>query len=127
MPIRMAIPPGFRTWIPNCGPCFVTRKKNKVGKGDRLPNPAATSKPTGIAADTRNDGANALPLRSWMSMPRIAVLAAIAAVAIGGLALLLVAEGEFALPGALRTSSAAPAPAFVGSEACGGCHATETA
>ena len=60
-------------------------------------------------------------------MPRIAVLTAVAAVAMGGLALLLVAEGEFALPGALRTSSVAPAPAFVGSEACAGCHQAETA
>lgn len=59
-------------------------------------------------------------------MPRIAVLAAIAAVAIGGLALLLAAEGELALPGTLRTS-AAPALAFVGSEACAGCHQAETA
>src|SRR5712675_3606887 len=62
-----------------------------------------------------------------MSMPRIAVLAAVAVVAIGGLALLLVAEGEFALPGAKRTSSAAAPAAFVGSEACAGCHQTETA
>jgi predicted CXXCH cytochrome family protein len=60
-------------------------------------------------------------------MPWIAVLTAVAAVAMGGLALLLVAEGEFALPGALRISSVAPAPAFVGSEACAGCHQAETA
>jgi tetratricopeptide (TPR) repeat protein len=105
----------------------VARNKGRVDKSDKLPKRAATSKPTGIAADARNDGAHPLPLRSWMSMPRITVLAAVAVVAIGGLALLLVAEGESALPGALRTSSAAPAPAFVGSEACAGCHQTETA
>jgi predicted CXXCH cytochrome family protein len=105
----------------------VARNKGRAGKSDKLSKRAATSKLPGIAADARNDGANALPVRSWMSMPRIAVLAAVAVVAIGGLALLLVAEGELALPGALRTGSAAPAPAFVGSEACAGCHQTETA
>jgi predicted CXXCH cytochrome family protein len=105
----------------------VARNKGRADKSDKLSKRAAASKPAEIDASARNDGANALPLRSWMSMPRIAVLAAVAVVAIGGLALLLVAEGEFALPGALRTSSAAPAPAFVGSEACAGCHQTETA
>jgi predicted CXXCH cytochrome family protein len=109
----------------------VTHNKGKSGKNDKRSKRAATSRPVGIAAgiapDARNDGANALPLRSWASMPRIAVLAAVAVVAIGGLALLLVAEGEFALPAALRTGSAALAPAFVGSEACAGCHQAETA
>ena len=55
------------------------------------------------------------------------MFAAIAALAIGGLAFVFVTEGRFALPGALRTSSTAPAPAFVGSEACAGCHQAETA
>jgi predicted CXXCH cytochrome family protein len=105
----------------------VARKKGRVDKSDKVSKRAAASKPAGLDASTRNGGANALPLRSWTSMPRIAVLAAVAVVAIGGLALLLVAEGEFSLPGALRTSSAAPAPAFVGSEACAGCHQAETA
>jgi predicted CXXCH cytochrome family protein len=63
----------------------------------------------------------------WKSTLRIAMLAAIAALAIGGLAFVFVTEGRFALPGALRTSSTAPAPAFVGSEACAGCHQPEAA
>jgi predicted CXXCH cytochrome family protein len=105
----------------------VARNKGRTDKSDKLSKRAATSKPAAGAADARNDGANALPLRSWKSTPRIAVLAAVAVVAIGGLALLLVAEGELALPGALRTSSAAPAPTFVGSEACAECHQAETA
>jgi predicted CXXCH cytochrome family protein len=105
----------------------VARNKGRADKSDKLSKRAATSKPTGIDARARNDGASALPLRSRMSMPRTAVLVAVAVVAIGGLVLLMVAEGEFALPGALRTGSAAPAPAFVGSEACAGCHQAETA
>ena len=40
---------------------------------------------------------------------------------------MLVNEGRFALPEALRSGSPAPAPAFVGSQACAGCHQTETA
>ena len=58
---------------------------------------------------------------------RLAVFAAIAAFAIGGLALVLVNEGRFTLPEALRSGGPALAPAFVGSPACAGCHQTETA
>jgi predicted CXXCH cytochrome family protein len=60
-------------------------------------------------------------------MPRIATLAAVVALAIGGLALLFFARGGLALPEALRTRSAAPALTFVGSEACADCHRAETA
>jgi predicted CXXCH cytochrome family protein len=49
-----------------------------------------------------------------------------AAAAIGGLAL-FVAEGGLSLPAQLRTSSAIPALAFVGSDACADCHQAETA
>ena len=105
----------------------MARNKNRAGKKDRLPKHAATSKPTEITADTRSDDANTLPPRLWKSTLRIAMFAAIAALAIGGLAFVFVTEGRFALPGALRTSSTAPAPAFVGSEACAGCHQAETA
>ena len=45
----------------------------------------------------------------------------------GALALLLVTEGGFVLPKALRSSGVAPALAFVGSETCAGCHQAETA
>jgi predicted CXXCH cytochrome family protein len=54
-------------------------------------------------------------------------LAAVAALAVGGLAFALITEGGLPLPEALHMSSAAPAPAFVGSEACAGCHQAETA
>jgi predicted CXXCH cytochrome family protein len=54
------------------------------------------------------------------------VLATVAALA-GGLALLLATEGGLVLPKALRSSGAAPALAFVGSDACAGCHQAETA
>ncbi|WP_082905978.1 multiheme c-type cytochrome [Bradyrhizobium centrolobii] len=63
-----------------------------------------------------------------MSKPRLAALTVVAAaLAIGGLAFVFVAEGGFVLPKALRSSGAAPALAFVGSEACAGCHQAETA
>ena len=101
----------------------MARDKNRAGKGDKPSKHAATSRPA-----ARSDGAHTTrPLRSWKSTLRIAVFAAIAAFAIGGLAFVLVNEGRFALPEALRSGSPAPAPAFVGSQACAGCHQTETA
>jgi predicted CXXCH cytochrome family protein len=77
--------------------------------------------PTGSAADASHEKAN--PRRS-SKLKKIG-LAVIAAIAIGGLALPFVFNGEFGLPAALRTSSALPAPAFVGSEACADCHRAE--
>ena len=100
----------------------MARDKNRAGKDDKPSKHAATSRTA-----ARSDGAHTRPLRSWKSTSRIAVFAAIAAFAIGGLAFVLVNEGRFALPEALRSGSPAPAPAFVGSQACAGCHQTETA
>ena len=100
----------------------MARNKNRGGKHDKPSKHAATSRTA-----ARSDGAHTRPLRSWKSTSRIAVFAAIAAFAIGGLAFVLVNEGRFALPEALRSGSPAPAPAFVGSQACAGCHQTETA
>jgi hypothetical protein len=105
----------------------VKRDKNRAGKGDKPSKHAASSRPAQIAAAPRSDGAHARPLRSWKPTSRIAVFPAIAAFAIGGLAFVFVNEGRFSLPGALRSSSPAPTPAFVGSEACAGCHQPETA
>jgi predicted CXXCH cytochrome family protein len=107
----------------------VAPNKYKSSKNDKLSKHAATSRPAEISADARSDGAKTPPLRWWRSTPLKAVFAATAALAIGGLAFVFVTEGRLALPEALRTSSAAPAtaPAFVGSEACAGCHQTETA
>jgi predicted CXXCH cytochrome family protein len=104
----------------------VARKKGRIDKSDKLSKRAASSRPADAAADARNDAANALPRRSWTSKARVAALAAIAAVTGGGLSLFLISEGGLGLPEALRPMRAAPAPAFVGSEACADCHQAET-
>jgi hypothetical protein len=103
----------------NCRIETVARNKGRADKSEKLSKRAATLKPAGTAADARNDGANALSLRSWKSTPRLAVLAAIAAIAMSGLALPYFSK-------AFRAGATAPA-AFAGSEACAGCHPTETA
>ena len=100
----------------------MARDKNITGRGDKPSKHAAASRPA-----ARSDGAHTRSLRSWKSTLRLAVFAAIAAFAVGGLAFVLVNEGRFTLPEALRSGSPAPAPAFVGSQACAGCHQTETA
>ena len=105
----------------------MARKKSKTGKSDKLSKGSPTSRPAGTAADARIEAANTLPVRSWKPTSRIAALAAIAAVAIGGLSFLFVAERGFGLPEALRTTSVAPVAGFAGSEACADCHQAETA
>jgi hypothetical protein len=105
----------------------VARKKNRAGRSDKLSRRAATLKPAEIAAGARSDGAHTLPLRPWKSKPRLAALAAVAVVVVGGLTLLFVTEGRLALPEVFHASSAAPAPAFAGSGACADCHQAETA
>jgi len=55
------------------------------------------------------------------------LLAGIAAVALGGLCLLLASDARLPWLQALRTASAPPDLAFVGSEACADCHQTESA
>ena len=103
----------------------MAHNKNRRGKSNKLSKPAATSRAAGSAADARSAGTRTPTLRSWK--PRIIVLAAIAAIAIGGLAFVLVTQGGLPLPEALHISGAAPVPTFVGSEACAGCHQAETA
>lgn len=76
------------------------------------------------AASGKIDNVRQAPLRA---KPRIRPLATIAAFAVGGLLLLFVGVGGRHLAQALRTSSALPAPTFVGSEACADCHQAETA
>jgi len=105
----------------------VARNKNRAGKSDQRSSRTATLKPAELAADARSDRAYAPPPRSWKPKPRIAALVAVAALAIGGLASVFVTEGAFVLLKTLRTSGAAPALAFVGSDACAGCHQAETA
>ena len=55
------------------------------------------------------------------------MLAGIAAVTLGGLCLLLASDARLPWLQALRTASAPPDLAFVGSEACADCHQTESA
>jgi predicted CXXCH cytochrome family protein len=79
--------------------------------------------PSKAAASNIDDARSAL-LRL---KPRTATLATVGGAAISGLALLSIVHSGFPLPGWLRANSVPPAPAFVGSEACAGCHRAETA
>lgn len=97
----------------------MARKEIRADRSDRVSRRPSAS--TGAHAD----GARASPRRSWKSATRIVVLATVAALA--GVTLLFVTEDGFVLPKALRSSGASPALAFVGSEACAGCHQAETA
>ena len=104
----------------------MARNKRRAGRSDHTSRPSAKSKPNGTA-DARNDADNTPPQRWWKSTRRIAVVAAIAAVGLICLGLLFVTEAGFGLTEALRIKHAAPALAFVGSDACAGCHQAETA
>ncbi|WP_371260525.1 multiheme c-type cytochrome [Bradyrhizobium sp. Ec3.3] len=102
----------------------MARKKGRTGNRDEPSERAAPSRP---AADARNEAVSAQPHRSRTSKLRIAVFASIAAIAIGSLGVFLLGEERAGLPETLHRTSAATAPAFVGSEACGECHKTEAA
>ena len=104
----------------------MAHSKGRTGKSDKSKR-AATSRHAKTAADNRSSAVGAVPVRSWKSKPRIALLAAIAAIAIAGLTSLLIAEGGFGLPRAPGGTTTAPAPTFVGSQACADCHRSETA
>jgi predicted CXXCH cytochrome family protein len=94
----------------------VARNKGKTGKGDRRSLRRVDAKPAASGADARN-----APL---LSKPRIALLAAVAAMVVAGMAALFLVEGGLPVPEGLRASSARPA-ALVGSEACADCHQAE--
>jgi predicted CXXCH cytochrome family protein len=95
-------------------------RKDKTGKSDGRSQRTANAKLIVGKAE-----ASDAPLRSKR---RITALAALGAIAIGGAALLLVANGGLPLVEGLRTSGATPALAtFVGSEACANCHQKEVA
>ena len=95
----------------------MARSKGRTGKGNER-SLGRDAKPATSEADAR-DG----PL---LSKPRIALLAAVGAIVIAGLAALFLVEGGLPLPEGLRASSARP-PTFVGSEACADCHQAEAA
>lgn len=94
----------------------MARNKGKTGKGDRRSLRRVDAKPAASGADARN-----APL---LSKPRIALLAAVAAMVVAGMAALFLVEGVLPVPEGLRASSARPA-ALVGSEACADCHQAE--
>jgi predicted CXXCH cytochrome family protein len=94
----------------------VARNKGKTGKGDRRSLRRVDAKPAASGADARD-----APL---LSKPQIALLAAVAAMVVAGMAALFLVEGGLPVPEGLRASSARPA-ALVGSEACADCHQAE--
>ena len=96
----------------------MARNKGKTGKGDRRSLRRVDAKPAASGADARD-----APL---LSKPRIALLAAVAAMVVAGIAALFLVEGGLPVPEGLRASSARPA-ALVGSEACADCHQAEAA
>ncbi|OSI60262.1 hypothetical protein BSZ21_38440 [Bradyrhizobium canariense] len=100
---------------------MVARKKIKAGQNRRLSKRPPVSSPAEISTEIQSDGA-----RRWWRSAMGTALATVAVLA-GGLALLLVTEGGFVFPNALRSSGATPALDFVGSESCAGCHQAENA
>jgi predicted CXXCH cytochrome family protein len=105
----------------------VARNEDKTSKSDRPSKRVTKSRPAKIEADARIDPASTLPARLWKSKLRIAAFFAVGAIAIAGLAALLLVEGGLALPEMLRITPATPALTFVGSEVCADCHRAETA
>jgi len=94
----------------------VARNKGTTGKTDRLSQ--SRVKP-GPEPSGKEEAGNIL------SRPKLlmAVLAAAGAVFIGGPVLFFFSGGEIPMPG----TAVSAAPAFVGSQACAGCHRAETA
>ncbi|WP_430648728.1 tetratricopeptide repeat protein [Bradyrhizobium neotropicale] len=97
----------------------MARNKGTTGKIDKHSRRGVTSKP-GLG---KTDNARSAASRSKLL---IVSLAAVGVIAVGGLVPLFLGGG-FVLPKALRSGGEAPALAFVGSEACAGCHQAETA
>jgi predicted CXXCH cytochrome family protein len=98
----------------------VARNKGTTGKIDKLARRGVTSKP----GPGKTDNARGATSRS---KPLIVLLAAVGALAIGGLVLLFFLGGGLPLSEGLRPRSATPALAFVGSEVCAECHQAEAA
>ncbi|MGY3618292.1 tetratricopeptide repeat protein [Bradyrhizobium sp. USDA 10063] len=97
----------------------MARKEIRADRSDGF------SRRPSASTGARADRARASPRRSWQSATRLAILATV--VALAGVTSLFVTEDDIVLPKALRSSDVAPALAFVGSEACAGCHQAETA
>ena len=95
----------------------MARSKDRTGESDKQGE--AHSKPAVDRVDVRDS-----PSRS---KARIATLGAISAIAIAGLAFVFAANSSLSWSGWLGASSTPSPLAFVGSEACAGCHQAETA
>jgi predicted CXXCH cytochrome family protein len=103
----------------------MTRSKSGRGKSRKQSKSAVNSMPAGIEGDAADHDGRAWPIRSWRTRQRIVLFAIIAAVPIAGLAWAV--ASKTGLLDELTKSSAVPALAFVGSEACADCHQAETA
>jgi predicted CXXCH cytochrome family protein len=98
---------------------------NRADKSNKPSRRAAAPQATERAGGAQGDATSTV--RSGKLRLRIAVVTGLAAIVTAGLALLLVADRNFTPHELLGASNAAAAPAFVGSEACAGCHQPETA
>jgi predicted CXXCH cytochrome family protein len=98
---------------------IVMRNIRRAGKSDDTAERVVTST---VTSGQTHAPANPRRRPKWKNL----ALAVLVAIAIGGLTFSFIDNG-FVLPGALSASSAVPPPVFVGSEACAGCHQTETA
>jgi len=104
----------------------VAHNKGPTGETDKRSKLVGKPTPAGKTAEKGSDPATALPERSWKPTRRTAMVAAAAAIMMGGLGLLVALLG-WPLPEALRARSEAPPLNFVGSQACAGCHRQQTA
>jgi predicted CXXCH cytochrome family protein len=101
----------------------VARDKSKREKTARSGKGDPDAKGGGRSPDAPPEGGDTR--RGWKSRTRIAALAAIAAIVVGGLTSLFLIQGGYAWFGKSRADVVAPA-AFVGSQACASCHQAET-
>ena len=104
----------------------MAHNKGRTGETNKRSKLAGKPTPAGKTTDEGSDPATALPERSWKPTWRTAIVAAAAAIIMGGLGLLAASLG-WPLPESLRARSEVSALTFVGSEACAGCHRQETA
>lgn len=100
----------------------MAHNKGRTGRGDERSQPRVDARPAASKSDTRV---------RFLLKPRIAALAVVGAMMLAGLAALFFVENGLLLaeqPRANSPSLASPSvAAFVGSEACAGCHQVETA
>jgi predicted CXXCH cytochrome family protein len=101
----------------------VARDKFKLEKRARLRKQALDVNRAATSINAQLDGAGAG--RRWQSRTRVTALAAMAAIAVGGLTSALLFHGGYPPFGPAGAGVVTPA-VFVGSEACAGCHQAAT-